>query len=41
MTPNGKGGSITREINITDRKNVEFYATIWFKKRCWDKYVIY
>ncbi len=41
MTPDGKGGSIVREINITNRVNVEFYATIWFKKKCYDKYVIY
>jgi len=41
MTPDGKGGSIVKEINITDMKNIEFYATIWFKKKCYDKYVIY
>lgn len=41
MTPDGKGGSIIREVNITNRTNVEFYATIWFKKKCYDKYVIY
>ncbi len=41
MTPKGEGGSIVREINITNRTNVEFYATIWFKKKCYEKYVIY
>lgn len=41
MTSDGRGGSIIKEVNITDKKNVEFYATIWFKKKCYDKYVIY
>lgn len=38
---NGEGGSIVRLVNLTNRTSVEFYATIWFKKKCYDKYVIY
>ncbi len=41
LTPDGKGGTLKHEINITNMKNIEFYATVWFKKKCYDKYVIY
>jgi hypothetical protein len=37
----GKGGSLTTTVNLTDKAGGEIYATIWFKKRCYDKYVIY
>ncbi len=41
LSSNGKGGTITRSVNVTDKKNIEYYATVWFKKKCYDKYVIY
>lgn len=41
LTPEGIGRTIKKKINITGRINVEFYATVWFKKKCYDKYVIY
>lgn len=41
LTSDGKGGSIVTNVNITGKKGVEFYATVWFKKKCYDKYVIY
>ncbi|MFW9853239.1 MAG: hypothetical protein ACFFDS_09860 [Candidatus Thorarchaeota archaeon] len=41
ISSDGKGGSIVTEVNLTERRSVEFYATIWFKKKCYDKYVIY
>lgn len=37
----GEGGSIVRMVNLTNRTSVEFYATIWFKKKCYDKYMLY
>ena len=41
LSSDGKGGTITRSVNVTDKKNIEYYATVWFKKKCYDKYVIY
>jgi len=38
---NGKGGSIITSVNLTGKAGVEFYTTIWFKKKCYDKYIIY
>lgn len=40
-TVDGKGGSIVTTINITYMSGSEIYATVWFKKKCYDKYVIY
>lgn len=40
-TANGKGGSIVTTINITYMKGSEVYATVWIKKKCYDKFVIY
>ncbi len=40
-TADGKGGSIVRTVNITQMNNSEIYATVWFKKKCYDKFVIY
>lgn len=40
-TADGKGGSIVTTINITYMKGSEIYATVWFKKKCYDKFVIY
>jgi hypothetical protein len=40
-TADGKGGSIVTTINITYMSGSEVYATVWFKKKCYDKYVIY
>ena len=37
----GEGGSIIRMVNISNRTSVEFFATVWFKKKCYDKYVLY
>jgi hypothetical protein len=37
----GKGGSVKYAVNLTNKKGVEFYATVWFKKKCYDKYMIY
>ena len=41
MSKDGKGGSISYKVNITDKKGVEFYSTAWFKKLCYDKYIVY
>jgi len=41
IATNGLGGSIVNVVNITDVKGAEFYATVWFKKKCYDKYVLY
>ena len=37
LTPDGSGGSITYTVNVSNRTNVEFYASSWFKKKCYDK----
>ena len=37
----GSGGSIKTNVNITGKINEEFFATIWFKKKCYEKYTIY
>jgi len=37
----GKGGSIITSVNLTGKAGVEFYTTIWFKKKCYDKYTVY
>jgi hypothetical protein len=41
LTSKGKGGTLYKDINVTDMRGVELYATVWFKKKCYDKYVIY
>lgn len=41
LTSNGKGGSIVYNVNLTGKAGVEFYSTAWFKKKCYDKYVVY
>ena len=40
-TADGKGGSIVTTINITYMSGSEVYATVWFKKKCYDKFVVY
>jgi hypothetical protein len=40
-TPDGNGGSIVYSVNLTGVRGVEFYSTAWFKKKCYDKYVVY
>jgi hypothetical protein len=41
LTPDGKGGTIYKDVNLTNVKGTEFYATVWFKKKCYDKQTIY
>jgi hypothetical protein len=41
ISKDGKGGSIVYKVNLTGVKGVEFYSTAWFKKKCYDKYVVY
>lgn len=41
ISKNGKGGSIVYKVNLTSMRGVEIYSTAWFKKKCYDKYVIY
>ncbi|OGI12681.1 hypothetical protein A3K64_03860 [Candidatus Micrarchaeota archaeon RBG_16_36_9] len=41
ISKDGNGGSIVYNVNLTGKKGVEYYSTAWFKKKCYDKFVIY
>jgi hypothetical protein len=41
LTLDGAGGTIYKDVNITDMRGTEIYTTVWFKKKCYDKFVIY
>ena len=37
LSSDGSGGSATYTVNVTNKTSVEFYASTWFKKKCYDK----